>query len=175
CRPFMNSERLRQRESGVYAGLTFSGSRQFQASSARRTFLIAVSRVNGGTGGRAAAFSEVIMITLHIFDLKSDYSLVSSATGKLSSTEDNLNVNWLPSRSVEMRLRVNTLQKLLPSAAGKRTAVSRQVRSPIGRRNSSPANFAASRGTTITAALPSTVRANAIPFAACLPMTCRAK
>jgi hypothetical protein len=48
----MNSARLRQRESTVYAGDTFSGSRVFHASSARRTFSMAVSWVKGGTGGR---------------------------------------------------------------------------------------------------------------------------
>jgi hypothetical protein len=36
----------------VYARATFSGSREFQPSSARRTFCMAVSRVNGGNGGR---------------------------------------------------------------------------------------------------------------------------
>src|SRR5215475_5949546 len=38
----------------VEAWATFSGSRVFQASSARRTFCAAVSRVNGGRGGRGA-------------------------------------------------------------------------------------------------------------------------
>src|SRR5579872_1117004 len=42
----MNSARFRQRESGVYASDTFCGSREFHASSAMRTFWIAVSRVN---------------------------------------------------------------------------------------------------------------------------------
>jgi len=36
-----------QRESVVWARATFSGLREFQESSAARTFLIAVSRVNG--------------------------------------------------------------------------------------------------------------------------------
>ncbi len=52
-RPLMNSDRFLQRESIVYARATFAGSRVFQASSARRTFCIALSRVNGGKGGRA--------------------------------------------------------------------------------------------------------------------------
>src|SRR5260370_3943301 len=52
-RPLMNSDRFLQRESIVYARATFAGSRVFQASSARRTFCIALSRVNGGNGGRA--------------------------------------------------------------------------------------------------------------------------
>src|SRR5882724_6831716 len=52
-RPLMNSDRFRHRESIVYARATFAGSRVFQASSARRTFCIALSRVNGGKGGRA--------------------------------------------------------------------------------------------------------------------------
>src|SRR5260370_18153296 len=52
-RPLMNSDRFLHRESIVYARATFAGSRAFQASSARRTFCIALSRVNGGKGGRA--------------------------------------------------------------------------------------------------------------------------
>src|SRR5581483_843004 len=38
CRPFGNSARFLQRESIAYANATFSGSRVFQPSSARRTF-----------------------------------------------------------------------------------------------------------------------------------------
>src|SRR5580704_6701337 len=56
-RPLGNSARLRQRESTEYARATFSGSRVFQPSSARRTFCTAVSAVNGGRGGR-----ELILI-----------------------------------------------------------------------------------------------------------------
>src|SRR5882672_185965 len=52
-RPLMNSDRFLQCESIVYARATFAGSRVFQPSSARRTFCIALSRVNGGKGGRA--------------------------------------------------------------------------------------------------------------------------
>src|SRR5256885_10210056 len=52
-RPLMDSDRFLQCESIVYARATFAGSRVFQASSARRTFCIALSRVNGGKGGRA--------------------------------------------------------------------------------------------------------------------------
>src|ERR1700688_3742983 len=52
-RPLMNSDRFLQRESIVYARATLAGSRVFQASSASRTFCIALSRVNGGNGGRA--------------------------------------------------------------------------------------------------------------------------
>src|SRR5450631_2503982 len=51
-RPLMNSDRFLQRESIAYARATFEGSRVFQASSARRTFCVALSRVNGGKGGR---------------------------------------------------------------------------------------------------------------------------
>ncbi|MFD0324876.1 hypothetical protein [Lysobacter gummosus] len=43
---------MRQRLSGVYASATRAGSREFQASSARRTFCVADSSVNGGSGGR---------------------------------------------------------------------------------------------------------------------------
>src|SRR5688572_15770841 len=57
-RPEKNSARLRHALSTVYASETRSGSREFQASSAARAFCAAVSRVNGGNGGRpcAAAF-----------------------------------------------------------------------------------------------------------------------
>src|SRR5215467_9327871 len=48
----MNSARLRQRLSVVYASVTLAGSRVFQASSAIRAFCAAVSAVNGGSGGR---------------------------------------------------------------------------------------------------------------------------
>src|SRR5882724_10917561 len=51
-RPLRNSDRFLQRESIAYASATFAGARVFQASSARRTFCIALSRVNGGKGGR---------------------------------------------------------------------------------------------------------------------------
>src|SRR3954469_22102240 len=50
----MNSARLRQRLSSVYASDTASGSREFQASSALRAFSAAVSAVKGGSGGRGA-------------------------------------------------------------------------------------------------------------------------
>src|SRR6266404_6612935 len=52
-RPLMNSDRFLQRDSIAYARATFAGSRVFQASSASRAFCIALSRVNGGSGGRA--------------------------------------------------------------------------------------------------------------------------
>src|SRR5260370_38415765 len=52
-RPLRNSDRFLQRESIAYARATFAGSRVFQASSARRTFCVALSRVNGGKGGGA--------------------------------------------------------------------------------------------------------------------------
>src|SRR5712691_5471063 len=61
-RPLMNSDRFLQRESIAYARATFAGSRVFQASSARRTFCIALSRVNGGQGGRAGVVA-IPMIT----------------------------------------------------------------------------------------------------------------
>src|SRR6266480_1453313 len=51
-RPLMNSDRFLQRESIVYPRATFAGSRVFQPSSARRAFSTALSRVNGGNGGR---------------------------------------------------------------------------------------------------------------------------
>src|SRR3954447_9741287 len=54
-RPVANSARLRQRESSEYASATLAGSRVFHPSSAARTFWIAVSRVNGGNGGRFSA------------------------------------------------------------------------------------------------------------------------
>ena len=60
-RPFTNSERFLHLESTEYPSATLPGSREFQASSAILTFWIAVSRVNGGSGGRvmAAAVSTV--------------------------------------------------------------------------------------------------------------------
>src|SRR6188508_3605616 len=54
-RPEKNSARLRQALSTVYASDTRSGSREFQASSAARALTAAVSRVNGGNGGRPCA------------------------------------------------------------------------------------------------------------------------
>src|SRR5688500_7639049 len=51
-RPEKNSARFRHALSTVYASDTRSGSREFQASSAARAFCAAVSRVNGGNGGR---------------------------------------------------------------------------------------------------------------------------
>src|SRR6516165_9588651 len=48
----MNSARLRQRLSVVYASATLAGSRVFHASSAIRAFCAAVSAVKGGSGGR---------------------------------------------------------------------------------------------------------------------------
>src|SRR5579862_495576 len=50
--PLINSDLFLHRESGEYASATFSGSRVFHPSSAPRTFCVAVSRVNGGSGGR---------------------------------------------------------------------------------------------------------------------------
>src|SRR5262245_20851091 len=54
-RPEKNSARLRHALSAVYASDTRSGSREFQASSAARALTAAVSRVNGGNGGRPCA------------------------------------------------------------------------------------------------------------------------
>src|SRR5262245_61064864 len=62
-RPEKNSARLRQALSTVYASDPRSGSREFQASSAARALTAAVSRVNGGNGGRPCAWeftSEVL-------------------------------------------------------------------------------------------------------------------
>src|SRR3984957_6111807 len=74
CRPLMNSDRFPHFESTVYARHTFSGAREFQPSSAPRTFRIALSLVNGGKGGRgtsalfaapaAAAFGSLIISPL---------------------------------------------------------------------------------------------------------------
>src|SRR5690349_19449887 len=54
-RPAKNSARLRHALSTVYASETRSGSREFHASSAARALYAAVSRVNGGNGGRPCA------------------------------------------------------------------------------------------------------------------------
>lgn len=57
----MNSNRFLQRESIAYAKATFAVARVFQASSASRTFCIALSRVNGGNGGRAGVIGVAII------------------------------------------------------------------------------------------------------------------
>src|SRR6476660_7016063 len=62
-RPLMNSDRFLQWESIVYARATFEGSRVFQASSASRTFCIALSRVNGGNGGRADVVGVAMIVS----------------------------------------------------------------------------------------------------------------
>jgi hypothetical protein len=49
----MNSARLRQRLSIVYASATLAGSRVFHASSAIRAFCVALSAEKGGSGGRS--------------------------------------------------------------------------------------------------------------------------
>src|SRR5258706_14131841 len=63
-RPLMNSDRFLQRESIVYARATFAESRVFQAPSARRTFCVALSRVNGGKGGRADVVGIAMILLL---------------------------------------------------------------------------------------------------------------
>src|SRR5579863_8261215 len=62
-RPLMKSDRFLQRESTVYPKATFAGSRVFQASSARRTFCIALSRVNGGKGGRDGVVTAAMIVS----------------------------------------------------------------------------------------------------------------
>jgi hypothetical protein len=54
-RPLKNSSRLRHSESSVLARETFSGSYVFHASSAALTLCLAVSSLNGGTGGLTGA------------------------------------------------------------------------------------------------------------------------
>jgi len=46
----------------VYAILTLSGSCEFHASSASRTFCVAVSFVNGGTGGLTSFWTTLILV-----------------------------------------------------------------------------------------------------------------
>src|SRR4051794_22330644 len=65
-RPLMNSDRFLQRESIAYARATFAGSRVFQASSASRTFCIALSRVNGGKGGRVGVVAVAMISSLNL-------------------------------------------------------------------------------------------------------------
>src|ERR1700730_8794557 len=60
-RPLMNSDRFLQRESIAYARATLAGSRVFPASSASRTFCLALSRVNGGNGGRAGVLGVAMI------------------------------------------------------------------------------------------------------------------
>ena len=55
-RPVKKASRLRQAESTVYAPATRSGSRVFQASSAACTLVRALSRSNGGSGGRSVMY-----------------------------------------------------------------------------------------------------------------------
>src|ERR1700681_4744284 len=62
-RPLMKSDRFLQHESIAYARATFAGSRVFQASSASRTFCVALSRVNGGNGGRAGGVGGAMIST----------------------------------------------------------------------------------------------------------------
>src|ERR1700735_2725074 len=57
-RPSRNSARFRQRLSVVYARDTRAGSRLFHASSARRTFWVAVATSKGGRGGRSMGGSN---------------------------------------------------------------------------------------------------------------------
>jgi len=52
-RPVKKELRFRQAESTEYAPATRSGSRVFQASSAACTLIRALSRSNGGSGGRS--------------------------------------------------------------------------------------------------------------------------
>src|SRR5258708_7098796 len=61
ARPVRNSERFRQRLSTVEPRETCSGLREFQLSSAARTFRIAVSLVNGGASV-TMAFGCVLMM-----------------------------------------------------------------------------------------------------------------
>src|SRR6267154_741596 len=65
--PLTNSERFLHRESIEYARATFSGSRVFQPSSARRTFWIALSSVKGGKGGALSSlqFPWFFLLQLH--------------------------------------------------------------------------------------------------------------
>src|SRR5215831_4692114 len=58
----MNSARLRQRLSIVYATATLAGSRVFHASSAIRAFRVALSAVKGGSGGRS-----IVRLLLSLF------------------------------------------------------------------------------------------------------------
>src|SRR6202022_4058476 len=65
-----NSDRLRQRLDGLYPSETLSGSREFQASSTKRTFRIAVSGVKGGSGGR---FSGLIVSMIDLLQLRAPF------------------------------------------------------------------------------------------------------
>src|ERR1700730_17207454 len=62
----MNSERLRQRLSTVYASATRAGSRVFHASSAMRAFCVAASSVKGGSGGLSMD-TEPIAVVAKVF------------------------------------------------------------------------------------------------------------
>src|SRR5262249_30626011 len=71
-RPEKISSRLRQRLSGVYAWATRSGSRLFQASSARRALRAAVSSSNGGTGGLVTT----VMVGLLVAQLRAQSTVL---------------------------------------------------------------------------------------------------
>lgn len=66
-RPWMNSARLRHWLSAVYACATLAGSRPFHASSAMRTFWMAVAWLKGGRGGRVinCSVGQATMVTPH--------------------------------------------------------------------------------------------------------------
>jgi hypothetical protein len=59
-RPTRNSLRFRHVLSRVEASATHAGSRVFQASSARRTFSVAVAEVKGGKGGRLVGSRDAV-------------------------------------------------------------------------------------------------------------------
>src|SRR5665213_2347930 len=65
-RPTMNSPRLRHRLVSEYPCATRFGSHKFQAFSASRTFSMAVSRVNGGRGGRGLLMRSVLKIDFDV-------------------------------------------------------------------------------------------------------------
>lgn len=86
ARPAGNSARFRQRESTEYPEATFSGSREFHESSAIRTFWMAVSRVNGGRGGRlmeaelACGVGSVFVVVSVMMGMKSSFAEASAAS-----------------------------------------------------------------------------------------------
>src|SRR6478609_5179236 len=66
ARPTTNSLRLRHQLVSEYPWATRLGSREFQAFSASLTFSMAVSRLNGGTGGRGVLMTVVLEIDFDV-------------------------------------------------------------------------------------------------------------
>src|SRR5215467_9506801 len=83
----MNSARLRQRLSVVYASVTLAGSRVFHASSAIRAFCAAVSAVKGGSGGR-------LILTSSFRGFRGSQAIASSPRDATSTSGDKAGYSY---------------------------------------------------------------------------------